>query len=64
MIMDRGRLRVLIKQKMQLNGLYNPRKQAKHISAVNDTERFLHEVMRVQIKKMIGDLVNLSRNRV
>ena len=49
--LDRGHLRNKIKERMQLNGFYNIKKIGKDnvISSVNETERIIHEVMKIQV---------------
>jgi hypothetical protein len=47
--LDRGHLRAKIKERMQLNGFYNIKKIGKDnvIQSVNETERIIHEVMKI-----------------
>jgi hypothetical protein len=51
MILDRNHLRAKIKERLQVNGFYNIKKLGRDnvIQSVNDTEKIIHEVMKIQL---------------
>lgn len=55
MILNRHHLRDKIKERLQANGFYNIKKHGREaiVNSVNETERILHEVMKVMLNQMV-----------
>lgn len=64
LIMDRRRLRQLIKLRLQTNGFCNHRKQSKEqiVSSIHESERVIQEVVKAKLGSMLKDLIAINRS--
>ena len=64
LILDRRRLRQLIKLRLQTNGFCNHRKQTKEqiVASIHESERVIQEVVKAKLGSILKDLISIKNS--